>query len=75
LARALTESRLSIQSAHIDSHGERAVDSFYVVDSAGEKLTDTAGMTALRARITEVLDAEPAAVPSRLPKARASSAR
>jgi [protein-PII] uridylyltransferase len=75
LARALTESRLSIQSAHIDSHGERAVDSFYIVDSAGAKLTDPARMTALRAKIDEVLDTEPAAAPSRLPKARASQAR
>jgi [protein-PII] uridylyltransferase len=75
LARALTESRLSIQSAHIDSHGERAVDSFYVIDAAGAKLTDPARMSALRARIAEVLDSEPAAAPSRLPKARASQAR
>jgi [protein-PII] uridylyltransferase len=75
LARALTQARLSIQSAHIDSHGERAVDSFYVVDSDGAKLTDAARIGALRTRLVDVLDAEPAAPPSRLPKARASQAR
>ena len=75
LARALTESRLSIQSAHIDGHGERAVDSFYVITSDGTKLTDPARMMAVRARIAEVLDADPTDLPGRMSKARASQAR
>jgi [protein-PII] uridylyltransferase len=75
LARALTESRLSIQSAHIDGHGERAVDTFYVITSDGAKLTDPARITAVRAKIAEVLDGDPAASSGRLPRARASQAR
>ena len=36
LARILAEAELSIQSAHIDNYGERAVDAFYVVDPPGQ---------------------------------------
>jgi [protein-PII] uridylyltransferase len=75
LARALTESGLSIQSAHIDSHGERAVDSFYVVDQSGAKVTGAARMGQIRARLNEVLDSEPAARATHLSRARASQAR
>ncbi|HEY2481754.1 MAG TPA: ACT domain-containing protein, partial [Caulobacteraceae bacterium] len=75
LARALSQSGLSIQSAHIDGYGERVVDSFYVVDQAGAKLADPTGMNELRHRITEVLDADPLARPTHLTRARASQAR
>ena len=75
LARALTESGLSIASAHIDCHGERAMDSFYVVDEGGDKLTDPARAAGLKTRLAKVLDADPATRPSRLSKARASQAR
>ena len=75
LARALSEADLSIQSAHIDGHGERAVDSFYVIDKDGAKVADTQHMIALRLKITEVLDADPLARPSHLTQARASQAR
>jgi [protein-PII] uridylyltransferase len=75
LARALSESGLSIQSAHIDGHGERAVDSFYVIDQDGAKIADAQHMIALRLKITEVLDADPLARPSHLTRARASQAR
>jgi [protein-PII] uridylyltransferase len=74
LARAISEAGLSIQSAHIDNYGERAVDAFYVVTAEGGKLTDGAG--ALRARLTELLEAADAtSVAGRLQKARASVAR
>jgi [protein-PII] uridylyltransferase len=75
LARALTEADLSIQSAHIDGYGERAVDTFYVVDRRGAKLRDPARTQSLRVRMTEVLDAEPSGRAGRLPRARASQAR
>jgi [protein-PII] uridylyltransferase len=75
LARALSESGLSIQSAHIDGHGERAVDSFYVIDQDGAKVADAQRMIALRLKITEVLDADPLTGPSHLTRARASQAR
>jgi [protein-PII] uridylyltransferase len=76
LARALSESDLSIQSAHVDSHGERAMDAFYVVTAQNRKLTDPDRMAAVRARLLDVLDAaDPGAHAGRLPRARASSGR
>ncbi|HEV7158859.1 MAG TPA: [protein-PII] uridylyltransferase [Caulobacteraceae bacterium] len=75
LARVLTEADLSIQSAHIDGHGERAVDSFYVVDQTGGKLTSAGRIAQVRARLSEVLDTEPHAKPSHLSRARANPAR
>ena len=76
LARALSEANLSIQSAHIDSYGERAVDAFYVVTEEGGKLIDEARAGALRGRLTAVLEAAEGP-PARhgLSKARASAAR
>ena len=76
LARTLSESNLSIQSAHVDSYGERAVDAFYVVDAKGGKLTNPDRAAAVRARLMEVLDAADARpAQGRLQRARASSAR
>jgi [protein-PII] uridylyltransferase len=48
IARALTEQGLSIQSAHVDSFGERAVDAFYVQDAEGRKITDPERLDAIR---------------------------
>jgi len=56
LARALSDHRLSIRSAHIASFGERAVDSFYVVDTRGRKPMVGAKLTALRTALEAVLD-------------------
>jgi [protein-PII] uridylyltransferase len=39
LTRAMFEERLIINSAHITHYGERAVDTFYVTDLLGSKLT------------------------------------
>jgi [protein-PII] uridylyltransferase len=39
LARALFECRLMVNSAHITHYGERAVDTFYVTDLLGGKVT------------------------------------
>jgi [protein-PII] uridylyltransferase len=77
LARAMSDSGLSIQSAHVHSHGERAVDAFYVVTEAGTKLADPHRMAAVRRRLIEVLeDADGVGSQTgRLPRARASSAR
>ncbi|MBV8592971.1 MAG: HD domain-containing protein, partial [Caulobacteraceae bacterium] len=76
LARTLAEADLSILSAHVDNYGERAVDSFYVVDADGRKLADPDRMDAVRARLIEALQAgEPAVGRARLTKARASAAR
>jgi [protein-PII] uridylyltransferase len=75
LARALSDAGLSIQSAHIDGHGERAVDTFYVVEPDATKLVGDTRMAEIKARLSEILDAEPAERASRLPRARASQAR
>ncbi len=75
LARILAEAELSIESAHIDNYGERAVDAFYVVTRQG-KLTDPQRAAAVRARLLEALDdADPASARPRLERARASAAR
>ncbi len=39
LSRALFESKLMVNSAHITNYGERAVDTFYVTDLIGHKVT------------------------------------
>jgi [protein-PII] uridylyltransferase len=75
LAQVLAEAGLSIQSAHIDSYGERAVDAFYVCDPAGGKLTDARKTTALKQVLAEVLEDDPGLPPRRLERARASVAR
>ncbi len=76
LARTLSDAGLSIQSAHIDNYGERAVDAFYVVDAKGAKLEAAGDIGAVRRKLVAVLDVdEVAAAPRRLSRARASSAR
>ncbi|MFZ4600896.1 MAG: [protein-PII] uridylyltransferase [Caulobacterales bacterium] len=42
LAQVMAQLDLSIVSAHIDAHGERVADVFYVQDKGGGKLTDPA---------------------------------
>ncbi len=76
LARTLADAGLSIQSAHIDNYGERAVDAFYVLDQ-GKKLEGRKAAT-LKGQLVKALDADDG--PSergrpRLERARASVAR
>jgi [protein-PII] uridylyltransferase len=78
LTRTLANAKISIQSAHIDNYGERAVDTFYVTEPTGKKLTDPKRLTSLKAALTAVLqdvDAEPSKPRLRLERARASVAR
>jgi [protein-PII] uridylyltransferase len=78
IAGALAEADLSIQSAHIDNYGERAVDAFYCHLADGGKLIGARPVNALKTALTEVLDdeaAEPAAGRPRLERARASVGR
>ena len=78
LAQTLAQSGLSIQSAHIDGYGERAVDAFYVQTSEGGKLTETRKVTALKADLLSALEANEAGAPNTRPglkRARASVAR
>jgi [protein-PII] uridylyltransferase len=78
IARTLAEAGLSIQSAHIDNYGERAVDAFYCHGPDGGKLTGARSINALKAALNQALDeepAEPAEGRPRLERARASIAR
>lgn len=51
LARALFEAQLMVHSAHVATYGERAVDTFYVTDVLGSKVTDAARLRAIEARL------------------------
>ncbi len=77
LATAISRHGLSIQSAHIDNYGERAVDAFYVQD-AGQKIGARKAQ-ALKTSLLDVLSkAEASAAPRTglaLERARASVAR
>ena len=79
LSRALAEAELSIQSAHIDAYGERAVDVFYVHDKSDQKISDTKVLQVLKSALLTVLDDDEAAGQVkgrlRLQKARASVGR
>ena len=78
LARTLMDAGLTIQSAHIDCYGERAVDAFYVSTVDGGKLEDARSIAALRDALATVLyDGDPETPPARprRQRARASSAR
>ncbi|HTK36797.1 MAG TPA: [protein-PII] uridylyltransferase [Caulobacteraceae bacterium] len=78
LTRTLAAAGVSIQSAHVDNYGERAVDAFYVTEPNGRKLTDGRRVTALKTALGAVLqDVDPEAAKPRLKleRARASVAR
>jgi [protein-PII] uridylyltransferase len=78
IAGALAEAGLSIQSAHIDNYGERAVDAFYCHTGEGAKLVNARRINGLKAALLAVLDdsaGEPEAGRPRLERARASVAR
>jgi [protein-PII] uridylyltransferase len=78
LTRIMAEAGLSIQSAHIDSYGERAVDAFYVTGADGAKVTDARLLAALKAKLMEALAAGDVDGPKpklKLERARASVAR
>ncbi|MDB5431003.1 MAG: [protein-PII] uridylyltransferase [Caulobacter sp.] len=78
LARTLSEANLSIQSAHIDNYGERAVDVFYVQQADDQKLTDARRVNSLKTALTTVLESEDGGAASKgrkVERARASAAR
>jgi [protein-PII] uridylyltransferase len=77
LARAIADAGLSIISAHIDGHGERAVDAFYVQTGSGGKLDNPRAQAALKTALMKVLEAEDLGQNGRLrlERARASIGR
>lgn len=56
LAFALFQSKVTIHSAHIATYGERAVDTFYVTDLLGGKITVPARLKALEKRLLEAAE-------------------
>ena len=76
LARALSDAELQVRSAHIENHGERAVDAFYVVTASGERITTAKTRERVREALLKALDPPAEAPPARrLARARASAAR
>jgi [protein-PII] uridylyltransferase len=53
LANALFQSKVTIRSAHVATYGERAVDTFYVTDLIGDKITNAARIRAIEKRLLE----------------------
>jgi len=56
LARTLSDLNLDIASAHIATFGERAVDTFYVTDLLGYKITDKSRQTRIRKGLLGVIE-------------------
>ncbi len=75
IARTLSGAGLSIQSAHAETYGERAVDAFYVIDGAGGKLTDPEARAKLKTALNRVLTPAETAPAPRLSRAAASARR
>jgi len=58
LARALYEARTVIRSAHVATHGERAVDVFYLTDLKGAKIEVPAKLRAIEAALLKAAERE-----------------
>lgn len=55
LASALSEIGVIIRSAHIATYGERAIDTFYLQDAPGYKITDRRRLQSIERRLLGVL--------------------
>lgn len=64
LARAFAEENVNIFAAVIATYGERAVDSFYVKDLFGHKITQESKRKSLEKRLRAALDPEAAEAPA-----------
>jgi [protein-PII] uridylyltransferase len=53
LAYALFQSKVTIHSAHVATYGERAVDTFYVTDLTGDKITAVLRLKSLERRMLD----------------------
>ena len=65
---ALTRQGVTIHNALVTTYGERAVDSFYVQDALGSKVTDKAKLERIRKKLIEAIE------PPDEPKARGKAA-
>ena len=76
LARTLADAGLAIRSAHIESHGARAVDAFYVTTRKGDRLTALTDQARVREALLAALKpVTESPSPRRLARAPASAAR
>lgn len=74
LSRVFNDEGLNIRSAHVASFGERAVDSFYVVDRKGRKVASEQRIEELKTALEAVLDSRaPAPAGRKVASARASA--
>ena len=55
LTRALTEIGVIVRSAHVATFGERAVDTFYLQDAPGYKITNKRRLQSIERRLYNVL--------------------
>lgn len=53
LAHALFQSKVTIHSAHVATYGERAVDTFYLTDLTGDRITGTLRLKSLERRLLD----------------------
>ncbi|HEX8419887.1 MAG TPA: [protein-PII] uridylyltransferase, partial [Sphingomonas sp.] len=51
LANALFQSKVTLHSAHVATYGERAVDTFYVTDLTGDRITNAGRLKTLEKRL------------------------
>ena len=74
LTTALSNLSLNIASAHVATFGEKAVDSFYVTDLTGAKITDPRRESVIRRRLVDTFSGpSPTSAPSAT-KAKGSAA-
>ena len=53
LAHALFQSKVTLHSAHVATYGERAVDTFYVTDLTGDRITGQLRLKSLERRMLD----------------------
>ena len=58
LARALFESNLMVNSAHVTNYGERAIDAFYVTDLLGDKVESKDRLKGIEAALLDAASDE-----------------
>ncbi len=58
LAQALFQSKVTIHSAHVATYGERAVDTFYLTDLTGDRITAAQRLKTLEKRLVNAAGGE-----------------
>ncbi|MBU2534333.1 MAG: ACT domain-containing protein, partial [Alphaproteobacteria bacterium] len=64
LTSAISDLQLDINSAHITTFGEKAVDVFYVTDLTAKKIVDTKRQATIRERLEGILSTDDEMAPS-----------